>query len=138
MPKSIGAIVARAFSGDYYSSFRLQREAIHSKEIPIASLLGFEYEKYNEIIALCKEHMKVHMETKEQYVIEKHKAIPVIIYSFGNSTVSYEAANALTAKGFTNINVLKGGLFYIGWTAANIKGYASLAQLRVDVPVENQ
>ncbi len=70
--------------------------------------------------------------------IDSYKTKPIIIYAFGNSTVAYEAANILTAKGFTNINVLQDGLFNIGWTAANVKGYSSLAQLRVDVPVENQ
>ena len=70
--------------------------------------------------------------------IESWKTKPVIIYGFGSSTVAYEAANTLTAKGFTNIHVLQGGIFNIGWTAANVKGYSSLASLRVDVPLDNQ
>jgi rhodanese-related sulfurtransferase len=70
--------------------------------------------------------------------IESYKEKPVIIYGFGSSTSTYEAANILTANGFNKVNVLQGGIFNVGWTAANIKGYASLAKLRVDVPVENQ
>jgi len=69
--------------------------------------------------------------------IEKYKSSQVIIYGFGNSTTAYEAANILTAKGFTNLAVLQGGIFNVGWTAANIKGYSSLAALRVDMPAEN-
>ncbi len=70
--------------------------------------------------------------------IAADKEKTVIIYGFGSSTASYEAADILMANGFTKINVLQGGIFNVGWTAANIKGYSSLAQLRVDVPVENQ
>jgi len=70
--------------------------------------------------------------------LEQYKTIPVIVYGFGNSTTTYEAANILVARGFTNVSVLQGGIFNVGWTAANIKGYSSLAALRVDVPAENQ
>jgi len=70
--------------------------------------------------------------------IEKYKNKTLIVYGFGNSTIAYEAANILWAKGFTNVNVLNGGIFNVGWTAANIKGYSSLAALRVDVPADNQ
>lgn len=69
--------------------------------------------------------------------ISAYKTKPVIIYVFGSGTAAHEAANALAKKGFTDIRVLQGGIFNIGWTAANIKGYSSLAALRVDVPVEN-
>ncbi len=69
--------------------------------------------------------------------IEKYKNTPVIVYGFGNSTTACEAANVLMAKGFANVSVLQGGIFNVGWTAANIKGYSSLAALRVDMPVEN-
>jgi rhodanese-related sulfurtransferase len=70
--------------------------------------------------------------------ISAWKTKPVIIYVFGSGTAMYEAANILAKKGFTDIRVLQGGIFNIGWTAANIKGYSSLAELRVDVPLENQ
>src|SRR6185369_3259617 len=53
--------------------------------------------------------------------IEKYRTSAVIIYGFGNSAFAYEAANILAAKGFTNVNVLNGGIFNVGWTAANIK-----------------
>ena len=70
--------------------------------------------------------------------IEKYKTRPVIVYGFGSSTTTFEAANKLSAKGFTNVSVLQGGIFNVGWTAANIKGYSSLAALRVEVPIDNQ
>lgn len=66
--------------------------------------------------------------------IGHYKNSPVIIYAFGSSTPAYEAAYTLVENGFTNVNVLQGGIFNIGWTAANIKGYSDLASLRVDVP----
>ena len=70
--------------------------------------------------------------------IAAYKTKPVIVYVFSSGTVAHEAANTLVKKGFTNILVLQGGIFNIGWTAANVKGFSSLAKLRVDVPAENQ
>lgn len=69
--------------------------------------------------------------------IEAYKNKPVIVYFFGSGTPVYEAANTLAKKGFTNVMVLQGGIFNVGWTAANIKGCASLAALRTDIPPEN-
>ncbi|MEP7256245.1 MAG: rhodanese-like domain-containing protein [Ferruginibacter sp.] len=66
--------------------------------------------------------------------IEGYKTKPVIVYVFGSGTVAHEVANTLVKKGFINVMVLQGGLFNIGWTAANVKGFSSLAKLRVDVP----
>ncbi len=69
--------------------------------------------------------------------ISAYKTKPVIVYVFSSGTAAHEAANTLVKKGFTNIMVLQGGIFNIGWTAANVKGYSSLAKLRIDIPVEN-
>ncbi len=70
--------------------------------------------------------------------IASYKDRVVIIYAFSNSTVAFEAANNLAAKGFSALYVLYGGIFNIGWTAANVKGYSSLTSLREDIPAENQ
>jgi rhodanese-related sulfurtransferase len=70
--------------------------------------------------------------------ISAYKTSPVIIYVFSNGTAAHEAATKLVNKGFTNIMVLQGGIFNIGWTAANIQGFSSLAKLREDIPLENQ
>jgi rhodanese-related sulfurtransferase len=69
--------------------------------------------------------------------IDQYKNKPVIVYAFSSSTTAYDAANTLISIGFKNVTVLQGGLFNIGWTAANIKGYSSLATLRVDIPADN-
>jgi len=69
--------------------------------------------------------------------IESYKSKPVIIYLFTSGTGVHEAARNLLQKGFTDIYVLQGGIFNIGWTAANVKGYSSLANLKVDVPAAN-
>lgn len=69
--------------------------------------------------------------------IEGYKTKPVVVYVFSSGTAAHEAANILVKKGFTNVLVLQGGIFNIGWTAANIKGFSSLAKLRVDVPDQN-
>lgn len=70
--------------------------------------------------------------------IAGHKNKPVIIYMYGGGKALFEAAQTLVQKGFTNIVVLQGGIFSIGWTAANIKGYSSLADLKTNVPAENR
>ena len=69
--------------------------------------------------------------------IEKLKNKPVIIYAFSGSKEAHEAAIILMNKGFTNVNVLTGGLFNIRWTAGNVHGYAQLGKLVVDVPAQN-
>ena len=75
---------------------------------------------------------------KRWNTIADYRNKPVILYDFSSSTIVHDAANILIKNGFTAVHVLQGGLFNIGWTAANIKGYQSLAKLRVDVPVERQ
>jgi rhodanese-related sulfurtransferase len=77
------------------------------------------------------------MESQWQ-TIEAYKTRPVIVYVFGNGVLAHETANTLVKKGFTNVMVLQGGIFNIGWTAANVKGFSSLAGLRTDIPAENQ
>lgn len=69
--------------------------------------------------------------------IEAYKTKPVIVYVFSGNREGYEAAAKLAKNGFTNVMFLQGGIFNVGWTAANIKGYASLAKLRVDIPAED-
>ncbi|HUS01305.1 MAG TPA: rhodanese-like domain-containing protein [Chitinophagaceae bacterium] len=65
-----------------------------------------------------------------------YKTKPIIVYHF-NSTDSYNAAAKLVASGFTNVNVLAGGIFNLRWRAANIKNKAALKDWVVDVPAEN-
>lgn len=69
--------------------------------------------------------------------IEQYKTKPIILYGIGSGVEVYNAADVLSKKGFTNINVLAGGLFNLRWTSANIKGHANLANLVVDIPTEN-
>jgi rhodanese-related sulfurtransferase len=69
--------------------------------------------------------------------ITAYKTKPVIVYVFSSGKEAHEAAATLVKKGFKNVMVLQGGIFNVGWTAANLKGFASLAGLRVDLPVEN-
>lgn len=75
---------------------------------------------------------------KQWTKIEAYKTKPVIVYVVGSGKEAHETAYKLVNNGFTDVRVLQGGIFNIGWTAANIKGFSSLAAIRVDVPVENQ
>lgn len=68
----------------------------------------------------------------------KDKTKIFIIYSFGNGAEVYAVAKGLQDDGFTNINVLVGGIFNIRWTAGNVKGQAYLKDLVEDVPEANQ
>lgn len=61
---------------------------------------------------------------------------PVIVYAF-SSPDAYTAAAKLVDNGFTNVNILAGGIFNLRWRAANIKGKAALHNWVVDVPADN-
>jgi rhodanese-related sulfurtransferase len=65
------------------------------------------------------------------------KSKPVLVYDFGNSNDVHTAALLLQQKGFTNVNVLIGGLFNLRWTAANRSGQKDLATLVTNVPEIN-
>ena len=43
----------------------------------------------------------------------------------------------LAENGFTNVNVLAGGIFNLRWRAANIKGKAALKDWVVNIPADN-
>lgn len=62
---------------------------------------------------------------------------PVVIYSFSSHVDAYNAAATLIANGFTNVNVLAGGIFNLRWKAANIKGKESLKDWVIDIPEAN-
>ena len=61
----------------------------------------------------------------------------IILYTFGTNKEAFEAANQLSAKGFTKVHVLIGGLWDIRWKAANLKGLSPLMKWVVDVPSDN-
>ena len=61
----------------------------------------------------------------------------IIVYAFGTSPEAFQAANLLTSKGFTKVEVLTGGLWDVRWKAANLKGQSKLMSYVVDVPAEN-
>ncbi|GAC1591945.1 MAG: hypothetical protein NVS3B19_13260 [Ginsengibacter sp.] len=66
----------------------------------------------------------------------QYKKKPVLVYGFSGDKNSYSAAKMLTDNGFTNVYLLGRGLFDIRWTAHNIKGNSSLAELVTDVPTD--
>lgn len=63
---------------------------------------------------------------------------PIVIYSYGNGSELYAVADGLQKEGFTNISVLAGGIFYLRWTAGNVKGQEWLKELVLDIPENNQ
>ncbi|MEO5783221.1 MAG: rhodanese-like domain-containing protein [Ginsengibacter sp.] len=69
--------------------------------------------------------------------ISSYKNKPVIIYSFTSHVDAYNAAATLIANGFTNVNILAGGIFNLRWKAANLKGQSALKDWVVDVPASN-
>jgi rhodanese-related sulfurtransferase len=66
-----------------------------------------------------------------------NKNRPIIIYAFSGQPEIYNAAKLLTDLGYTNVNVLLGGVFNLRWRAANLKGKEHLKDWVVDVPAEN-
>lgn len=65
------------------------------------------------------------------------KEKPLVVYSFGTTPETFEAAQKLSAGGYKNVSVLLGGLFSIRWRAANIKGLGYLKDWVVNVPPDN-
>jgi rhodanese-related sulfurtransferase len=63
---------------------------------------------------------------------------PIVIYTYGNGSELYAVADGLQKEGFTNISVLAGGIFYLRWTAGNVKGQEWLKELVLDIPENNQ
>ena len=68
--------------------------------------------------------------------ISAMKYKPVIVYGFSSSE-AYTAAVKLVENGFSNVNILAGGIFNLRWRAANIKGKAALKEWVIDVPADN-
>lgn len=66
-----------------------------------------------------------------------YKDKPVFIYGFGNQPEAFNSAKLLVENGFTNVQVLIGGIWNLRWRAANIKGKAQLEKWVENVPVEN-
>lgn len=69
--------------------------------------------------------------------INDYKSKPVVIYAFSGSPEMFTAARQLSSNGFTNVNVLMGGLFNLRWRAANIKGKAQLKDWVENIPADN-
>lgn len=61
----------------------------------------------------------------------------LVVYAFGSSMEAFGAAKKLSAKGYTDVRVLMGGLFNLRWTAANVKGNADLVKWVEAIPQEN-
>lgn len=64
------------------------------------------------------------------------KADPVVVYS-SSRIDAYNAAALLVASGYTNVNILAGGIFNLRWRAANVKGKTELKDWVVDIPADN-
>ena len=69
--------------------------------------------------------------------IKKYQNRPIIVYAFSNSPEMFQAAKLLSISGYTNVNVLLGGLFNLRWRAANIKGKSQLKDWVENVPADN-
>lgn len=69
--------------------------------------------------------------------INEHRNKPIILYTFNTSPEVFEAAKLLAVNGFTNVQVLMGGIWDLRWKAANIKGLSHLKNWVVDVPEDN-
>ena len=62
---------------------------------------------------------------------------PVVIYSFSSHLDAYKAAATLISDGFTNVNILAGGIFDLRWKAANIKNKSFLKDWITNIPSSN-
>jgi rhodanese-related sulfurtransferase len=69
--------------------------------------------------------------------LDGYKNKPVFLYHFNNQPEVFKAAKLLTEHGYTNVNVLMGGIWNLGWRAANIKNKQELNSCLENIPAEN-
>jgi len=77
-------------------------------------------------------------EIKTSAALPSSKETPVVIYGFNSQPDIFESARLLKELGYKNVSVLEGGIWRLRWVSHNIKGKASLNDLVVNVPPDNQ
>ncbi|MCW3116179.1 MAG: rhodanese-like protein [Chitinophagaceae bacterium] len=70
--------------------------------------------------------------------LPQSKNNPVIIYAFGDPEYVYAAAATLKKRGYKNVSVLRGGIWYLRWASHNLKGKEYLNDWVINVPEQNQ
>jgi rhodanese-related sulfurtransferase len=69
--------------------------------------------------------------------LDVYKNKPVFLYHFNNQPDVFKAARILTENGYTNVNVLIGGIWNLSWRAANIKNKKDISNWVENIPPEN-
>ncbi|MGC4036251.1 MAG: rhodanese-like domain-containing protein [Chitinophagaceae bacterium] len=69
--------------------------------------------------------------------LPKEKNRPIIVYGFNNGDAIYKAAEELLREGYSNVSVLRGGIWNLRWSSHNIKDKGQLNKWVVNVPEEN-
>lgn len=69
--------------------------------------------------------------------LNAYKNRPIFLYHFSSHPDAFKAAKILTENGYSNVNVLLGGLWNLNWRAANIKNKKELNKWVVNIPEEN-
>jgi rhodanese-related sulfurtransferase len=54
---------------------------------------------------------------------------PILLLGFSNDDKSYQAARILAERGYTNVALLVGGLWYLRWSAHNVEGMSAWEEL---------
>ncbi len=70
-------------------------------------------------------------------LLPKDLKTQIILYHFNNQQDVFEAGKMLAAKGYTNVNILYGGLWNLRWASHNQKGKVFLNDYVIDVPEGN-
>ena len=71
-------------------------------------------------------------------LLPKSKDAAIVMYSFGNQNEVFESALLLSKMGYKNVNILRGGIWNLRWSAYNLKGKSYLKDWVINVPEENQ
>jgi rhodanese-related sulfurtransferase len=70
-------------------------------------------------------------------LLPSSKKAPIIIYGFNSQDEIYDAVTTLRDQGYTNVAVLRGGIWNLRWSSHNVKGKKYLNDWVINVPDEN-
>lgn len=77
------------------------------------------------------------IEMNSSPLLPSSKSKTIVLYGFNNQDAIYNAASELVKKGYTDVSVLRNGIWNLRWSSHNIRGKEGLNKWVVNVPEQN-